>query len=143
METKRNTSQAATQNVYRAIARPQPDDISQSQGPRPFGFRERYITVVDVPSQADTSAGNDTDINNIMARFDRTGQLPPGYAEPRYEDCTPFNRDLTELINDAKAVSSQAQEFISTWSEPEPSTPPPSTEPVTPAQPATPPAATT
>lgn len=105
--------------------------ITYSEGPRSPLMRQRYITINDEPSQVDRSPGNDTDINNIMDRFARTGQLPGTMPEPYYEDCTPFNRDLTELINEAREVQQRAQDFISTWSE-QPEPPPPQQQPAPP-----------
>ena len=49
-------------------------------------------------SMTDTSQGNDTDINNIIARFDRTGQLPGNPGQGQFVDVAGLNRDLTELL---------------------------------------------
>lgn len=80
----------------------------------------------------DTSHGNDTDVNKIIARFERTGILPQPTQQPAYADCTPFNRDLTELIGDSEDIQARAKDFIEKWS-PQPETPPQNTEQTTPS----------
>lgn len=133
MDTTRATTTATETENANSAGTSEEANITYSAPPRSPRSRQRTITVNDEPSQVDRSPGNDTDINHIMDRFARTGQLPSGNTpEPHYEDCTVFNRDLTELINEARDVQQRAQEFISTWSEqPEPPTPPPPSEPAT------------
>lgn len=49
------------------------------------------------------SHAEQTDINYIVARFQRTGELPPNPRgqEGKYVDCTPYAEDLTEAYNSA------------------------------------------
>lgn len=88
------------------------------QNPRSRLSRTRVQSVNDEPSMTDTSQGNDTNVNTIIARFDRTGVLPQPTQEPLYADCVPFNRDLTELLNEAQDIQVRAQNFLEQWSPP-------------------------
>jgi len=70
--------------------------------------RHRTITVTEGDSQTDTSFGNETNINNIIARFSRTGILPgSGDKQPQYEDVTHLQVGLTQLINDGNAAQAR------------------------------------
>lgn len=59
----------------------------------------------------DTSFGNDTDINNIVERFQRTGHLPvePETRPAQYADVTELQEDLDVLI----AKTQQGREAMS------------------------------
>ena len=59
----------------------------------------RVVTTVEGESMTDDSHGNDTDVNNIIRRFDRTGQLPTGRGEGQFADVAGLNEDLTVLIS--------------------------------------------
>jgi len=52
-------------------------------------------------SVTDTSLGNDTDVNKIVARFARTGTLPetPHTGQGQYADVCGLQGDLTDMIN--------------------------------------------
>lgn len=65
--------------------------------------RRRVVTPVG-ESVTDTSFGNDTDVNNIVARFKRTGEMPEPTQEPCYQDVTGLQGDLTELLAKAEEV---------------------------------------
>lgn len=41
------------------------------------------------------------DINNIIARYERTGMAPPVMRQGVYDDVSALNRDLTELVVEA------------------------------------------
>ncbi len=47
------------------------------------------------------SAKDETDVNRIVQRFQRTGELPPNPRglQPQYVDCVPLQEDLTEALN--------------------------------------------
>ena len=66
----------------------------------------RVRQVAGIPSDSKTvkDAGNDTDVNNIVARFARTGELPPATREPQYGDVTAMQGDLTEIIAKGQAA---------------------------------------
>ena len=54
-------------------------------------------------SRTDTSFGNDTDVNNIVARFARTGEMTHvNQQQPHYADVTAMQGDLTEIIEKGK-----------------------------------------
>ena len=78
--------------------------------------RHRVVTVTEGDSKTDTSFGNETNINNIISRFARTGILPgSGDKQPQYEDVTHLQVGLTQLINDgneAQARSSAARQAL-------------------------------
>lgn len=114
MDRNRTTKPAETQDS------PIPDQkqtvTTEKPLPRSPNSRTRYITTVEGKSATDTSHGNDTDINKIVARFDRTGQLPQGKDNGQYVDCTPFNRELSELLEHASDIQARAKDFIEQWS---------------------------
>jgi len=96
-------------------------------------LRQLYVETDE--SRTDTSHGNDTDINNIIARFERTGYLPPATEQPQYGDCTELQQDLTTLHNKMHDTLNEFNEFQQNWKprEPEPTpTPQPTETPVEP-----------
>lgn len=80
-------------------------------------FTENYKRTrlqVDLSGQTkrvDTSHGNDTDVNKIVARFARTGQLPTNPIEPQYADVTGLQGDLTEMIEKGKDAQKELTEL--------------------------------
>lgn len=60
--------------------------------------RHRTTHVIEGVSQTDRSFGNDTDINKIVARFSRRGEIPPPEGRPQYGDVTHLQGDLAEMI---------------------------------------------
>lgn len=92
----------------------------------------RVPTVVEGESMTDATQGNDTDINNIIARFDRTGVMPTATREGQYADVSGLNRDLTELIQNAQEAveelqaaqaNAESEPEQETTNEPEPAAP--------------------
>lgn len=76
-------------------------------------FTRKRVTV-DLTGQelrTDQSLGNDTNINNIVARFKRDGYLPPVETAPEYADVTDLQGDLTEIIEKGKAAQIALQEL--------------------------------
>lgn len=74
--------------------------------------RERVITdLTGQKSKTDRSSGNDTDINNIVARFQRTGVMPPPTGEPHYGDVSSLQGELTDLIARGEAARQELQEL--------------------------------
>lgn len=49
-------------------------------------------------SMTDRSHGNETDVNRIVARFTRTGELPPGKGPGQFADVTNLQGDLDSMI---------------------------------------------
>lgn len=78
---------------------------------RPWHFRERFITPVPGDSRTQQSHADSTDINTIVNRYQRTGELPPNPRgiEGRFMDCEPLQKDLTTAYNDAKSATDRAR----------------------------------
>lgn len=75
------------------------------------------------------------DVNAIVERFSRTGQLPPARFEGSYADVTAYQGDLTERYE--WAMQTQAQYALEQRSEAEPAVPAtPSADPSLEAAPA-------
>lgn len=64
--------------------------------------RHRHYTHVYGESRTHQSHAESCDINNIIKRFDNTGELPPATREPQYADVTALQGDLTERINQSR-----------------------------------------
>lgn len=118
--TTESKAEAAHRKGYDSAATIPPTEAQQRQASPQTRNRgtTRYITVIEGESATDTSMGNDTDINNIVARFDRTGILPSATTQPIYADVTALQGELTELINEARDVQQRSQEFIEKWKPP-------------------------
>lgn len=52
-------------------------------------------------SRTQDSHADQTNVNDIVARFARTGEMPVGKGTPQYGDVTSLQGDLTEQINQA------------------------------------------
>lgn len=83
------------------------------------------------PSNTSDAAGNDTDVNVIMARFERTGILPDATTPPVYDDVTSLQGDLTEIHIRTMEAMEIAEKFKKAWKPPEPVEPVPVTQPPT------------
>lgn len=63
-------------------------------------------------TRVDTSFGNDTDVNRIVAKFHRTGVWPgPPESQGEYCDVTGLQKDLTELVNESREALQKAEEM--------------------------------
>ncbi len=60
--------------------------------------RDRELTPGGGESTTDQSAAAETDVNAIVARFKRTGELPPAQKQGIYTDVTHLQGDLTERL---------------------------------------------
>lgn len=91
-------------------------------------LRQLYVETCE--SMTDRSSGNETNINNIVARFARTGYLPPATEQPQYGDVTDLQQDLTTLHNKMHDTLNEFNEFQQNWKprEPEPTPTPQTTE---------------
>lgn len=58
-------------------------------------------------SKTRQSEKQSADINHIVERFQRTGQLPPPRQQPMYADVTALQGDLTEKVNESRATQEQ------------------------------------
>lgn len=67
--------------------------------------RERTFSMILGDSMTVQSEKDASDVNTIVRRFQRTGELPPNPRglEPRYEDVTGLQTDLTSAYNKALA----------------------------------------
>lgn len=74
--------------------------------------RVRYQTVIEGESMTHQSHAAAADINNIIARFDRTGELPRAKQQGAYGDVTALQGDLTELHSSAVTTIQTANEFV-------------------------------
>lgn len=64
--------------------------------------RERWVSPITGESLTDTSHGNDTDINHIVARCTRTGLWPPVPDEAIYADVSNLQKPLDQLMQEAR-----------------------------------------
>lgn len=81
------------------------DPVTPSEAPlikKPYQRQRVYVDFTGVESVTDTSFGNDTDVNNIVARFSRTGELPQNTSTGQYCDVTNLQEDLTVLLQRSK-----------------------------------------
>jgi len=73
--------------------------------------RVRTPTIFTGETKVQATSGNDTDVNSIMARFTRTGQLPPATSEPQYADVTALQEDLTEILERGREAQATLDEI--------------------------------
>lgn len=66
-----------------------------------------YANLEGQEKKVDDQAGNDTDVNNIVARFARTGIFPPPPQEAQYADVTHMQGDLAALITKGKEAEAE------------------------------------
>lgn len=69
--------------------------------------RMEVITVIEGESAVHADQGNDTDINRIVERFRRTGEMPPGNGKGVYMDVSPLQQDLTEIMQKGQQAREQ------------------------------------
>lgn len=81
---------------------------------RPRWCRERLMCDFGTESSVQQGFGEQTNINEIVKRFQRTGFMPP-QREPVYADVVALQGDLTELIEQSREVISTAEEFARNW----------------------------
>lgn len=76
--------------------------------------RFRIVTVIDGESRTHQSHADSCDIHKIIARFDRTGVLPPGRGEGTFADVSDLQgEDLTTLIERSNDTRSKVEGFLS------------------------------
>lgn len=77
----------------------------------PFSrFRVRFNCVGE--SMTHQSHAESCDINRIIDRYDRTGQLPTGRVQGVYDDVTSLQVDLTDAVNRSREVRSETDKFV-------------------------------
>lgn len=90
---------------------PKTGEISPSFIRNPF-TRKRVQFTTDPVSRTHQSHREAVDVNNIIARYERTGQLPPARVQPQYADVTGLQGDLTDLYNVSRETISTADQFF-------------------------------
>lgn len=78
----------------------------------PFS-RVRVHPLLSGESRTHQSHRDEVDINNVIARFDRNGELPNRPQTPQYADVTEFSGDPTDLINRSRATLDTVGAFVS------------------------------
>jgi len=74
--------------------------------------RQRQPLITFGETRVDTSFGNDTDVNRIIAKCTRTGEpLPNNGNTGEYCDVTGLQKDLTELVNESREALQKAEEM--------------------------------
>lgn len=78
--------------------------------------RERLQTKNGQPSMTQQAHLDQTDVNAIVARFERTGVMGhQTQKQPQYGDVTGLQGDLVERYNDSLAIIDQAEKFAAKW----------------------------
>ena len=78
---------------------------------KPWERHREHPDLGDNVSMTDKSAGNDTDVNKIVARFSRTGQLPEGQGQGQFADVTHLQGDLAEMLDRGKDAAKELEEL--------------------------------
>ena len=74
--------------------------------------RRVYLDLTGQEKKVDDSSGNDTDVNRIVERYQRTGKMPEGPSVPPvYMDVTDMQGDLTEIIEKGKEAQKTLTEL--------------------------------
>lgn len=76
--------------------------------------RTRVQTEILGESRTQQSHRDSVDVNQIVAKFDRTGQLPPNTKTAQYGDVSDLNAPYSELIEKSRETLDTAGQFIET-----------------------------
>lgn len=101
----------------RAPRIPRYTEGSFDRTPRKQSAAVRSVTPQDGESVTDTSFGNDTDINNIVARCTRDGLWPPIPDDEIFADVAGLQKPLAELIDESRKAIEAYNEAEATQSE--------------------------
>ena len=71
--------------------------------------RERLPFFTEGESKTSQADKVHCDVNNIVAKFDRTGELPASSMAPQYGDVTSLQGDLTQMMADAAVVAEKVE----------------------------------
>lgn len=82
--------------------------------PRLYYQRVRTPSIIKGESRTHQSHKDETDVNTIVARYQRTGELPPNPRglEPTFEDVTGLQQDLTEAYNKSIEVTTEYDKHL-------------------------------
>lgn len=72
----------------------------------------RLQTIFEGESRTQQSHRESVDINNIIKKFDRTGQLPSPTRPAQYGDVSDLNRPYGELIEESRNTLDQVGQFV-------------------------------
>lgn len=86
-----------------------PRQPSPGGKPRRYWEPLRVITQLDPETKVSQAYHDATDVNKIVARFQRDGYLPPRTTEQQYADVTALQGDLTERWNEAQQTIREAE----------------------------------
>lgn len=81
------------------------------------GTRIRQVFCPVGESMTQQAHKDQTDVNAIVERFERTGSLPPNMGTGQYADVTGLQADYAELIQRSKDIQDRFQQFASNWQE--------------------------
>nr|QJB18779.1 MAG: internal scaffolding protein [Microvirus sp.] len=76
----------------------------------PQNFRVRAQTEIFGESMTHESFKDETDINAIVGRYARTGELPPALHAPQYADVTGLQGDFTVRIGEARSTLAKVEQ---------------------------------
>lgn len=86
----------------------------------------RYRCVAEAGGETYTVESDNYSIEQIINRFDRTGELPPGNGgTPQYADVSALNKDLTELHQEMGETLDSLKDFQESYTPETPETPNP------------------
>lgn len=78
---------------------------------KPYDRERVPVDLTGQKDMTDRSFGNDTDVNKIVARFSRTGELPPGNGPGHHGDVTAMQQDLTEIIEKGRLAAAELHQL--------------------------------
>lgn len=84
------------------------------------GTRVRQVFCPVGESMTQQQHKDQTDVNAIVERFERTGSLPPNMGQGQFADVSELQGDLSDLINRSRDIQQRFNEFASSWTEKSP-----------------------
>lgn len=78
---------------------------------RPRRFRERVFHQLEGESMTERSHADQTDINVIVSRYRRSGDLPPPQTPPIFMDVTALQGDYRQRLAHLQRVKADLQMF--------------------------------
>jgi hypothetical protein len=84
-----------------------------------LNIRRQHTTVprvtsdtIEEDSMCDRSHGDQTNINLLMERFKRSGEMPPGNNNPQFADVRALQGDLTDVIENGNNAAISAKSAL-------------------------------
>lgn len=75
----------------------------------------RFQTTIEGESLTEQSHKKSVDVNAIIARYARTGELPGDASAARYGDVSGMNNSYQEVIDESNDKLAVANEFAKDW----------------------------